>query len=110
MAPEEPIVPKTANAESIAAEIIEEVKFEHDSTLEKATLVNAGLQPMSIQDNAPSVNMPETMAIDVSEIVVQPPKLINDDPAGGLGVGQFFAIVVFVSIMLYVIRKSNELK
>ena len=52
----------------------------------------------------------DSLAIDVTEIVVEPPQAKFDDPPGGLGVGQFFAIIVFCSIILYILRKFNELK
>ena len=48
-------------------------------------------------------------ALDVTEVVVTPPtpKPQVDE---GLGVVQFFAIIIFCSIVLYILRKFNELK
>ena len=47
--------------------------------------------------------------LDITEVVVTPPTPKPLDE-GGLGVVQFFAIIIFCSIVLYVIRKFNELK
>ena len=74
---------------------------------EMATPVNTGLAPMAVEDAS---NIIEVQALDVTEVVVQPPALKMDDPPGGLSVVQFFAIIIFCSMILYVMRKFNELK
>ena len=94
-----------------AVEQVEEAKFlgEEEIIPPAEEIIITETAPVAIE-SVSAEPVVDTLALDITEIVVEPPQNKLNDPPGGLGVGQFFAIIVFCSIILYVLRKFNELK
>lgn len=96
-ATEEIIEPKLTDMDGVA--IIEEVKIEEEQNL--FDLSEVEVMPL------PDVIEAGFLGEDVLPTIV--PQLGKEENSGGMGVGGFFAIVIFVSILIYIFRKCQEL-